>query len=197
MPAVSPSRPQEDLAIARAYPENPYQLNELAWELVRLPGREMSDYQKALFFSEEACQLEPKNGNILNTLGVAHHRLGDYEKAIDALSRSDKINSLRDNGSHPLDIAFLAMTHQQLGHPKEPSWRRAAPNPMKTSFSACMIAAVGPYFQNKLKASGAKRKRCRPNPSRPSAKKGPGGPSNGSGASEWDQFMPPQSIERL
>ena len=35
------------------------------------------------------------------------------------LSRSDKINTLRDNASHPLDIAFLAMAHQQLGHAKE------------------------------------------------------------------------------
>ena len=35
------------------------------------------------------------------------------------LSRSDKINALRDKGSHPADLAFLAMAHQQLGHAKE------------------------------------------------------------------------------
>jgi tetratricopeptide (TPR) repeat protein len=119
LPGMSPSRRQEAITVARAYPEDADELNELAWALVKLPGREMPDYQKALRFIEEACQLAPKNGLYLNTLGVAYYRLGNYEKALDALSRSDKINTLRDNASHPLDIAFLAMTHQQLGHATE------------------------------------------------------------------------------
>ncbi len=55
----------------------------------------------------------------LNTLGVAYYRVGNYEKALDVLLRSDKINALRDKGSHPADLAFLAMTQQQLGHAKE------------------------------------------------------------------------------
>ena len=53
----------------------------------------MSDYRKALRYSEEACQLEPENGDFLNTLGVAYYRVGNYEKALDVLLRSDKINS--------------------------------------------------------------------------------------------------------
>ena len=79
----------------------------------------MSGYRKALRYSEEACQLEPENGDLLNTLGVAYYRVGNYEKALDVLARSDKINALRDKGSHPADLAFLAMAHQQLGHAKE------------------------------------------------------------------------------
>jgi predicted Zn-dependent protease len=35
------------------------------------------------------------------------------------LSRSDKINSLKDKASHPEDLAFLAIAHQQLGHATE------------------------------------------------------------------------------
>ena len=79
----------------------------------------MSGHRKALRFSEEACRLEPENGHCLNTLGVAHYRVGNYEKALEVLSRSDKINTLKDNGSRPTDLAFLAMAHQQLGHAKE------------------------------------------------------------------------------
>jgi tetratricopeptide (TPR) repeat protein len=79
----------------------------------------MSGYRKALRFSDEACQLEPKNGKLLNTLGVANYHAGNYEQALDVLSRSDQINALRENDSHPTDIAFLAMAHQQLGHTKE------------------------------------------------------------------------------
>jgi WD40 repeat protein len=119
LPGMSPSRRQDVLAVAQTYPEDPSALNNLAWELARLPGGEMSGYRQALRYSEEACQLEPENGYWLNTLGVAYYRAGNYEKALDVLSRSDKINALKDNGSRPTDLAFLAMAHQQLGHTKE------------------------------------------------------------------------------
>jgi Flp pilus assembly protein TadD len=119
LPGMSPSRRQDVLAVAQAYPEDPSVLNNLAWELVRLPGVEMSGHRRALRYSEEACQLEPENGDLLNTLGVAHYRVGNYEKALDVLLRSDMINAIRDNGSRPTDLAFLAMAHQQLGHSHE------------------------------------------------------------------------------
>jgi uncharacterized protein HemY len=119
LPGMSPSRRQEVLAVAETYPENPSELNDLAWQLVKLPGGEMSGRRKALRYSEEACQLEPENGDFLSTLGVAYYRVRNYEKALDALARSDKINALEDKGSRPTDLAFLAMAHQQLGHAKE------------------------------------------------------------------------------
>jgi hypothetical protein len=50
---------------------------------------------------------------------VAYYRVGNYEKALGVLSRSDKINAVKDKGSRPKDLAFLAMAHQQLGHTKE------------------------------------------------------------------------------
>jgi WD40 repeat protein len=119
LPGMSLSRKQEVLAVAQTYPEDLWALNNLARELVRLPGGEMSGYRKALRFSEEACQLEPENSDFVTTLGVAYYRVGNYEKALDVLSRSDKINGLKDNGSRPTDLAFLAMAHQQLGHSRE------------------------------------------------------------------------------
>ena len=50
---------------------------------------------------------------------MAYYRVGNYEKVLDVLSRSDKINALEDTGSRPTDLAFLAMAHQQLGHAKD------------------------------------------------------------------------------
>jgi tetratricopeptide (TPR) repeat protein len=119
LPGVSPARRHEVLAVAQTYPEDPSALNKLAREVVKLPGGEMSGYRKALRYSEEACRLEPENGDFLTTLGVAHYRVGNYEKALEVLSRSDQINALRDKGSLPADLAFLAMAHQRLGHAKE------------------------------------------------------------------------------
>jgi WD40 repeat protein/serine/threonine protein kinase len=119
LPGTSPSQRQEAIALAQPYIEDPWRLNELAWRLVKLPGGEMSGYRQALRYSEEACQLVSKNGTWLNTLGVAHHRVGNYEKALETLLRSDQINKARFQGSHPADLAFLAMTQQQLGHVKE------------------------------------------------------------------------------
>ncbi len=119
VPRISPARRQEALAVAQTYPENPDALNALAWELVKQPGRPLSDCQKALRYGEEACQLEPKNGLYLNTLGVAHYRDGNYEKAQETLLRSDQINKTQFQGSIPADLAFLAMTQQHLGHMQE------------------------------------------------------------------------------
>ena len=56
---------------------------------------------------------------MLNTLGVAYFRSGNYDKAIETLLRSAQINRTQLPGSHPADLAFLAMTHQHLGHAKE------------------------------------------------------------------------------
>ena len=123
----------------------------------------MSGYRKALRYSEEACQLEPENGDFLSTLGVAYYRVGNYEKALDVLSRSDKINALKDKGSRPADLAFLAMAHQQLGHAKE----------AEAKLQLLRERMKDPRWAQtpRLRASCAKRKNCWQNPSRPAASK--------------------------
>jgi tetratricopeptide (TPR) repeat protein len=119
VPGMIPSRRQEALAAAQTYPESSSALNELARQLVMLPDRELSSYRKALRYSEEACQLAPKNGLYLNTLGVAHYRVGNYDKALETLRSSDRINNSLRQGSTPADLAFLAMTQHHLGHDQE------------------------------------------------------------------------------
>jgi tetratricopeptide (TPR) repeat protein len=119
LPGISPYRRQELLTVAQTYLEDSSALDSLARELVKLPGGETSRYRKGLRYSEEACQLEPQNGSFLNTLGVAYYRVGNFEKALEILARSNKINAIKENGSRPTDLAFLALAHQQLGHRKE------------------------------------------------------------------------------
>ena len=110
---IQPRRAGKSWPLAQAYPENPklQELNNLAWELVKLPGGEMSGYRKApRSFSEEACQLEAENGDFLSTLGVAGYRVGNCEEGdLDVLSRqSDTINaSPKTKRSRPTDLAFL------------------------------------------------------------------------------------------
>jgi len=119
LPGMSPSRRQEAITVAQTYREDTLAINGMCWKLLRLPGRPLADYQKALHYSEEACQLEQKNAIYLNTLGVAYYRVGNYEKALGILQRSDQINKTQFHGSVPGNLAFLAMTQQQLGHAKE------------------------------------------------------------------------------
>jgi tetratricopeptide (TPR) repeat protein len=119
LPGMSLSHRQEAITLAQTYPEAWGALNNLASRLVKLPGGEMSVYRKALRYSEEACQLEPKNGQWLNTLGVAYYRVGNYEMTLATLLRSAEINKAHFQGSFPADLAVLAMTQQQLGHAKE------------------------------------------------------------------------------
>jgi Tfp pilus assembly protein PilF len=71
----------------------------------------MNAYGRALWQAEVACRLAPKNGDYLNTLGVAQYRLCRYQEALATLTRSDQ---LRSTGSHPDDLAFLAMAQHQL-----------------------------------------------------------------------------------
>jgi WD40 repeat protein/serine/threonine protein kinase len=119
MPGMSPSRRQECLTAVQRYPDDAETVNDLAWELVKLPGGEMSSYRKALRYSEEACRLEPEKGAYLTTLGVAHYRVGSDDKALETLRRADKTNQKQERGPIPADLAFLAMTQQHLGHAKE------------------------------------------------------------------------------
>jgi hypothetical protein len=86
---------------------------------VKSPGGQMSAYRKALRYSEEACQLDAGNGVMLNTLGVAHYRAGNYEKALETLRRSGVINQAQFQGSLSADIAFLPMTQRRLDDDNE------------------------------------------------------------------------------
>ena len=101
------------LQVARNLAENPRQLNKAAWQIVRAAGGTDEANALALRQAEAAVQAEPGNGFYLNTLGIAHYRLADYAKALQTLTQSEKLIATNE-GSHPADLAFLAMAQDKL-----------------------------------------------------------------------------------
>jgi uncharacterized protein HemY len=68
-----------------------------------------------LRLAEVACRLEPENGGIVNTLGVAQYRAGLVPEALATLTHSNALNQRK----RPEDLAFLAMAYRRLGHTLE------------------------------------------------------------------------------
>jgi WD40 repeat protein len=111
---------QAALEIARRHPENDSGLNSASWTIVSQPNQDSKSYSRALRQAEAVCRERADVGIYLNTLGVAQYRTGQYESARATLTRSSKLNA--DAGNlHPGDLAFLAMSHHQLGNTDESS----------------------------------------------------------------------------
>jgi len=92
-------------------PNAPGAANHLAWTLLMAPDHSVRDSRQALSLAQHSVELEPQSGAYCNTLGVAHYRTGDDEKAIVTLMRSIE---LRDGGNG-FDWFFLAMAHARRG----------------------------------------------------------------------------------
>ena len=86
--------------------------NDLAWRLATWPDETRRDVKFARALAAAAVTRKPTDGGIRNTLGVAEYRCGDYAKAIETLTESNKLNQKRE----PADHYFLAMAHAMLGH---------------------------------------------------------------------------------
>jgi serine/threonine protein kinase/tetratricopeptide (TPR) repeat protein len=86
-------------------------LNNIAWRLVILPEGESAS-KEAVALAKEAVELAPKSGLILNTLGAAYFRAGEWKEAIETLTRSLELQK-GDNVAH--DAFFIAMARWQLG----------------------------------------------------------------------------------
>jgi eukaryotic-like serine/threonine-protein kinase len=88
-------------------------LNDQAWPLLTGPEAQRNP-ARALELSQKAIELDPGNGLILNTLGVAQYRNGQYAAAIATLEKS----LAASNGeSDAFDLFFLAMCHAKLDKP--------------------------------------------------------------------------------
>jgi WD40 repeat protein len=107
---------QKALALAQHYRGDAYELDWDTWAVVWKPGNTDDRYRLALRRIEAACRADPDSGERLNTLGVALYRVGQYQKALDTLLRADRLNSEAYSGSLSFDLAFIAMSHHQLGN---------------------------------------------------------------------------------
>jgi tetratricopeptide (TPR) repeat protein len=71
----------------------------------------VGDVDLGLRLAKQATEKAPKNGNLWNTLGVAHYRSGNWQDAIDAIQKSLDLRK----GGDSYDFFFLTMAHWQLG----------------------------------------------------------------------------------
>jgi WD40 repeat protein len=106
---------QKALAYAEFYQDDPLRLNDASWEVVRRPGRGADEYARALGAAQAVCRLRPDYGPYLNTLGVAYCRTGQWQLAMETLTRAERLNAKAFGASLPADLAFLAMACHRLG----------------------------------------------------------------------------------
>src|SRR5262249_452225 len=85
--------------------------NALAWLLATCADGQFRDPPRAGALAAKAAELDPKNREVWNTLGVTQYQAGDFPAAIESLERSRKLNGDRDS----FDYFFLAMARWQLG----------------------------------------------------------------------------------
>jgi dipeptidyl aminopeptidase/acylaminoacyl peptidase len=100
------------IRLARVHGDVPETLNTASWFVVRRPRGDPNAYVRAARAARVACDRQPGDGSLLNTLGVAEYRLGLFEQALATLTHSDELNGHKQPG----DVAFLAMANHELGH---------------------------------------------------------------------------------
>jgi tetratricopeptide (TPR) repeat protein len=98
-------------------PYNPGPLNSAAWHLVAWldpPSREAG--LLAITLAEAALAQVPDDGLIVNTLGTALYRAGEWKGAIKVLKESD---ALRHGDNFSFNAFFIAMAHWQRGEKEQ------------------------------------------------------------------------------
>jgi WD40 repeat protein/tetratricopeptide (TPR) repeat protein len=83
----------------------------LAWVLATGP-ESVRDPAQALPLAERAIELARESFDPVNTLGVVYYRLGQYEKAREALKRAAALHKQDPTAENRF---FLAMSHHRLG----------------------------------------------------------------------------------
>lgn len=118
-PNLTQAQRSEALQAATDLDDSSELLNDSAWFVVRYAKGWPRGYQRALELANEAASLSPRNGLILNTLGVAQYRVGQYKEAVETLQKSNAINRNSRSGEHPADVGFLCMTYVKLGRTED------------------------------------------------------------------------------
>ncbi len=106
---------QAALRLTASRGDDPQLLNNGSWDVVKWPGADDKDYERALQMAEHACETDPDNPSYLNTLGVAQYRVGQHDAALDSLARSDSIFIELGQGNKLANLAAIALAEYQLG----------------------------------------------------------------------------------
>ena len=85
--------------------------NGLAWVLATCPDPSYRDEHLAAKHAAKAVELAPTNHEAWNTLGVARYRCGEWQLAIEALTKAEE---LKPGTYFAHNAFFLAMAHWKL-----------------------------------------------------------------------------------
>jgi len=94
-------------------PENALYNNNLAWLLASCPDLAYRDIGRALELARKSVELEPEAAEYWNTLGVAYYRVGEWQQAIDSLTKAEQ---LKPDVYFAHNAFFLAMANWRLGN---------------------------------------------------------------------------------
>jgi WD40 repeat protein len=100
---------------SRRLPPRPGLLNDRAWNVACRRDASAQEYQRALRQAQTAARLLPENMEVLNTLGVAQYRTGDYRGARSSLEKCLKADLAGKGDWDPANVAFMALAEHQLG----------------------------------------------------------------------------------
>jgi WD40 repeat protein/tRNA A-37 threonylcarbamoyl transferase component Bud32 len=125
VPSLDERMRRHALDLAGRLQEDPWRLNRASSAVVRQPGLDAAKYRLALRHAQAALDLahpgyyfRSPDYHPLTNLGIAHYRLGQYRDAAESLIRSEAAYATASSqikAGTPWNLAFLAMSHHQLG----------------------------------------------------------------------------------
>src|SRR5262249_3177772 len=105
-------------------PPSGQSLNVAAWNLITSTDPKYQAPDLAIELAQKAVKLEPTAAHIINTLGVAQYRAGDWKAAISTLKKAEELTGPQ---SFDANAYFLAMAHWQQGEKEQArKWYAAA-----------------------------------------------------------------------
>jgi Flp pilus assembly protein TadD len=95
-------------------PDDPSTYGNLAWLFANSVDVKRRDPNKAVELATRAAELSPNSSFYLTALGVAQYRVGDWHRAVAALTKSDELPPSRS--IECINALFLAMAHSSLAN---------------------------------------------------------------------------------
>jgi hypothetical protein len=110
-PTITPQARKMALELAARYHEetDPERYHQASWAILRQTYLNAFQYRFAHCQAETAYRLAPEQAVYKTSLGVAQYRIGQYQEAVETLTRAGQANK----GS-PANLAFLAMAQYRL-----------------------------------------------------------------------------------
>ncbi len=115
---LSDAARRQALEILDRFPEetDPKKYLDAAWPILQHPYANVDQCRLALIQAQAACTRAPDDGAYRLALAIAQYRLGRYQKEQYAHARTTLAGCAPGN---PTTLAFVAMTHYQLGEPDQ------------------------------------------------------------------------------